>query len=91
MKPIQRKMAALGLAVGTLLFLGGCATMAPKYTQPTAPVSAAWPNGDSYQKGGTDTAAEKRTADIPWQQFFVDEQLRKPAGGGDRYGSAPAR
>src|SRR6266702_171496 len=58
-----------------LLYLAGCATMAPKYAQPAAPVPQAWPSGPAY-KGATG-AATKPVADIPWQEFFVDPQLRK--------------
>ena len=54
--------------------LAGC-TMAPKYTRPAAPVPAAWPEGEAYkQAAATDN---KPIADIPWQDFFVDENLRK--------------
>jgi len=64
--------AAVGIA---LLALSGC-TMAPAYTRPEAPVSAGWPSGPAYK---TEAAkpAEKPVADIPWQEFFVDGQLRK--------------
>ena len=56
--------------------LAGCATMAPKYEQPAAPVPAAWPSGPAY-KDGAAKPAQKPVADIPWQEFFVDPQLRK--------------
>lgn len=55
--------------------LTGCTTMAPKYTQPAAPVPAAWPDGPAYKQAAA--KAEKPVADIPWQEFFVDENLRK--------------
>ena len=76
MSQITRKTAIIGLPLGALLFLGGCSTMAPKYTQPAAPVSAAWPSGPAYQ---TPAAAQpqRRVAEIPWRDYFVDEQLRK--------------
>ncbi|MCM2357126.1 MAG: AdeC/AdeK/OprM family multidrug efflux complex outer membrane factor [Geobacteraceae bacterium] len=56
--------------------LAGCATMAPKYEQPAAPVPAAWPDGPAYR---TEAAAPtaKAVADIPWQEFFVDAKLQK--------------
>src|SRR6185369_8462547 len=53
----------------------GCATMAPKYTQPAAPVPAAWPSGPAYQE--TVKPAPKPVAEIPWREFFVDPQLQK--------------
>ena len=67
----------LCLPLGALLLLSGCATtMAPKYSQPAAPVPAAWPAGPAY-KTETAKTAQKPLADIPWQEFFVDPQLRK--------------
>ena len=76
MKQIQRLTKAFCLPLGAFLCLGGCATMAPKYQQPAAPVPTAWPNGPSYRetKAG---AGEKAVADIPWQEFFIDQNLRK--------------
>lgn len=76
MKHIKRITTAFCLPVGTLLCLGGCATMAPEYRQPAAPVAASWPKGPAYKeiKG---EAGEKAVADIPWQEFFVDQNLRK--------------
>jgi outer membrane protein, multidrug efflux system len=76
MNHIRRMMTTLCLPLGACLYLAGCATMAPKYTQPAAPVPAAWPSGPSYQ---TEVAkpSQKRLADIPWRDFFVDGQLRK--------------
>jgi multidrug efflux system outer membrane protein len=59
-----------------MLSLSGCTTMAPKYTKPAAPVPAVWPNGASY-KAETAKPADKPVAEIPWQEFFVDSQLRK--------------
>jgi len=49
--------------------------MAPKYEQPTPPVPTAWPNGAAYKE--VKAPAEKPVADIPWQEFFVDAQLRQ--------------
>ena len=74
MKHIKRIMQAIFLSFGAFLCLAGCATMAPKYTRPQAPVPAAWPSGPAYQKGAGN-ASEK--ADIPWQEFFIDKQLQK--------------
>jgi len=74
MNPVRRMMTALFLPLGAVLFLGGCATMAPTYTQPVAPVPAAWPSGPAYQSAAA--PAQKPLAEIPWREFFVDEQLR---------------
>ena len=59
-----------------MVTLAGCATMAPKYSQPAPPVPAAWPSGPAY-KAGADKPAEKAMADIPWKEFFLDPQLQK--------------
>ncbi|GFE56287.1 adeC/adeK/oprM family multidrug efflux complex outer membrane factor [Geobacter sp. AOG1] len=58
-----------------LLALSGC-TMAPSYTRPDAPVPTSWPSGPAY-KAEAAKSTEKPAADIPWQEFFVDGQLRK--------------
>jgi len=72
-----RTMTALRLLPGALLCLvAGCATMAPKYTQPAAPVPAGWPSGPAYQAEAA-KAAPKPVAEIPWREFFVDPQLQK--------------
>ncbi|RNC68042.1 MAG: AdeC/AdeK/OprM family multidrug efflux complex outer membrane factor [Desulfuromonadales bacterium] len=68
------RTTALCLPLGVFLCLTGCATMAPKYEQPAAPVPATWPSGPAYREGGK---ADTAVADIPWQEFFVDEKLQK--------------
>jgi multidrug efflux system outer membrane protein len=50
--------------------------MAPRYEQPAAPVPAIWPNGPSY-KPETARPADKPVAEIPWNEFFVDQKLQK--------------
>jgi len=55
--------------------LAGC-TMAPKYNRPEAPVPAAWPKGPAYKEVADATSA-RAVADVPWQEFFVDGNLRK--------------
>ncbi len=59
-----------------MLALSGCASMAPEYTRPEAPVPSAWPGGPAY-KGGAAKAAGQVAADIKWQEFFINEQLQK--------------
>lgn len=71
LKEINRtafRSATVGIA---LLALSGC-TMAPGYTRPDAPVPASWPSGPAYK-----AETGKPLAEIPWQEFFVDQQLRK--------------
>ncbi|MEW6584495.1 MAG: AdeC/AdeK/OprM family multidrug efflux complex outer membrane factor [Nitrospirota bacterium] len=59
-----------------LLALSGCASMAPKYTRPEAPVPSEWPSGPAY-KDGTAKPGEQSAADIKWQEFFIDKQMQK--------------
>jgi multidrug efflux system outer membrane protein len=76
MTRMKRMTAAICIPLGAFYLLSGCSTMAPKYTQPAAPVTAAWPSGPSYQTGAG-TAEQKAAADVPWREFFVDEKLRR--------------
>ena len=66
---------AICFSLGAMLSLTGCSTMAPKYNKPDAPVPATWPSGPAYKEGGA--ATDKPLAEIPWQEFFTDPQLRK--------------
>jgi multidrug efflux system outer membrane protein len=50
--------------------------MAPEYERPQAPVSDAWPEGPAYAAETADPPP-KAVADIPWQEFYVQEKLRK--------------
>ncbi|MHB1348605.1 MAG: AdeC/AdeK/OprM family multidrug efflux complex outer membrane factor [Desulfobulbaceae bacterium] len=64
------------LSCATLaILLTGCASMAPEYSQPAAPVPAAWPEGPAYQ-GKTAGSSESAVTELPWQDFFADEKLR---------------
>jgi multidrug efflux system outer membrane protein len=62
----------LSLLVSALV-LAGCASLAPEYQRPAAPVPQAWP-------GEADTAAGDAVAERAWQQFFTDERLRTLIG-----------
>jgi multidrug efflux system outer membrane protein len=59
------RLAALAAAA----LLAACSSMTPPYQRPEAPVAATWP-GDATTEG---TAA---AADVPWEDFFADPQLR---------------
>jgi multidrug efflux system outer membrane protein len=74
---LKKRCAGIrGATVGiALLTLSGCATMAPNYTRPAPPVPVAWPSGPAYMEGGA--KSDKAVVDIPWQEYFVDPQLRK--------------
>ena len=63
------KRAHLGALLA--LLLGGCASMAPPYERPAAPVAASFP--DAAPTG----AAAQPAADIEWQQFFTDPRLQR--------------
>ncbi len=62
--------------IAVIFTLAGCSTMAPKYTQPVAPVPGAWPTGPAYREEAP-AAEVKPLADIPWQEFFIDPHLRR--------------
>jgi len=66
----------LVLASLSLLVLSGCATMAPKYGRPAAPVPGAWPTGEAYGAAATGEGGSF-AADLPWSGFFANESLRK--------------
>jgi outer membrane protein, multidrug efflux system len=55
----------------------GC-TMAPKYTQPAAPVPADWPSGPAYAPVQATNAP--LAPDLDWREFFTDEKLRQFIG-----------
>ena len=58
-----------------VVVLAGC-SLAPKYTQPEAPVPAGWPTGAAYKDTG-DTSGAAIAAELGWQEFFTDERLKK--------------
>jgi multidrug efflux system outer membrane protein len=68
-------LAALGAAV----LLAGC-SMIPKYERPAAPVADQYPTTSGWIAESAQTQATPNTpaaADIEWQAFFSDPQLRK--------------
>lgn len=64
----------LFLLVGLFASLAGC-TLIPKYTQPEAPVPAAWPSGPAYKETQPAAGAPVVT-DLKWRDFFTDERLQ---------------
>jgi len=68
------RISRVSILFSAFAALAGC-TMAPKYTRPAAPVPVAWPEGEAYKQ--TAATDNKPLADIPWHDFFVDENLRK--------------
>ena len=63
------------LLLGVAIAPAGC-TLAPKYTQPAAPVPAEWPAGPAYAETPATTNAPE-PPDLKWQEFFSDEKLQK--------------
>jgi len=72
MKPMQRIALCLCLSAG----LAGCTTLAPDYTRPTAPVSAAWPSGPAYPAKSAEQP-QKPLSHLPWQEFYQDGKLQQ--------------
>ena len=66
-RPLARLLGAASLAGA----LAAC-SFVPRYEQPPAPVAAAWPDSAGAQLEGGIAAA-----DLPWQQFVHDAQLRE--------------
>ena len=64
------------LASLSLLFLSGCATMAPIYARPAPPVPGTWPSGEAYGRAEAKEGAPS-AADLPWGDFFLNGSLRK--------------
>ncbi|CAM4194296.1 efflux transporter outer membrane subunit [Roseateles saccharophilus] len=63
------KFFLMPIALATSLMLGGCASLAPSYERPAAPVAARWPVPQT-------TAAEAKAADLGWREFFTDPRLQ---------------
>ncbi|MCD0417899.1 efflux transporter outer membrane subunit [Rubrivivax sp. JA1024] len=64
-----------GLTLVAAAVLAGCGTLAPDYQRPAAPVAGAFP-----EAGGTTAPGAVAAADLPWQQFFRDERLKRLVG-----------
>jgi multidrug efflux system outer membrane protein len=60
------------------LLLSGCASMAPPYERPAAPVAASFPEATQAAAAGASTP--QPAADIDWQQFFTDPRLKALIG-----------
>lgn len=69
---MRKSLLSLALAAAAL---SGC-SLIPDYQRPAAPVAAAYPQGPAYAgaQGGANGAA---AADLSWQSFFSDPQLRR--------------
>ena len=58
-------------AIAAAAALAGCSFI-PTYQRPSAPVAASWP-----VSAGPTADAGQAAADLPWQEFVQDEQLRQ--------------
>ena len=67
-------MKRLGL-MSLALLLGGCASMAPPYERPAAPVAATYPDA-----APASASTAQPAADIDWQPFFTDPRLKALIG-----------
>ncbi len=66
-----------GLILVLLLgLLGGCASMAPPYERPAAPVAASFPDA-AQAAAAAGAASTQPAADIDWRQFFTDPRLQR--------------
>lgn len=66
---------ALPIALMIFFLVGGC-TLAPKYTQPKAPIPDKWPQGEAY-KGAKAPSGAPIAPKLGWKGFFTDPKLQK--------------
>jgi multidrug efflux system outer membrane protein len=66
-----RSLPRVATGIAASLLLGACASMAPKYERPDAPVAPAFPDAPPAMAG------EALAADIQWQDFFSDPRLER--------------
>lgn len=64
---MRRTILAASLAA---TLVSGCATLAPDYLTPAAPVPAQWPAGSAVPVASLPT-------DLGWEQYFTDPKLRQ--------------
>lgn len=69
------KMKTLSMAVSLVWLAAGCASLAPDYERPTAPVSASWPEIPGYEISGE--MPDQMAAEIHWRDFFTDPTLQQ--------------
>ena len=75
MMRLTRKHVTTGLGLLLLATLAGC-SLVPHYERPVAPVAQTWPGTDADV---ADTGSIM-AADIPWQDFVQDDDLRELIG-----------
>ena len=69
-------------SLAAALLLAGCTSMAPNYERPASPADTAWPTGPAYPMPADASPAPgaPMAADIAWQDFIIDEKLKKVVG-----------
>ncbi|MEZ5590090.1 MAG: AdeC/AdeK/OprM family multidrug efflux complex outer membrane factor [Gammaproteobacteria bacterium] len=75
-------LSAISLAA---VLAGGCASMAPAYQRPAAPVPEKWPEQGPTGSGYPTDAESAETAvasvaELGWREFFTDPQLQQLIG-----------
>ena len=77
---MSRVISLSTIALAAVL-AGGCASMAPAYQRPAAPVPEEWPTGSGSPNGdeATETAVAQAAsvAELGWREFFTDPQLQQ--------------
>src|SRR5690554_1004346 len=70
-----RLFPALAIAAA----LSACASMAPQYERPAAPIGQDWPEGPAAAAAAAAPADDMATAtaDMPWREFIADDRLER--------------
>ncbi|MDD2670095.1 efflux transporter outer membrane subunit [Zoogloea sp.] len=68
------KLRTLGITLLLAGVLGGCATLAPDYARPAAPVDNTWPASDGKVAA---SGTYESVATPGWRTFFVDTRLHQ--------------
>ena len=63
------------IVTSAALLLAGC-TLAPKYTQPEAPIPTGFPEGSAYMNSSSPQEAPL-AMDLNWRDFFTDPKLQQ--------------
>jgi len=74
-RSFEMRKPILGLAVAVAL--SACASMAPQYERPDAPVRADWPEGPAASAATAAAAPTAVGADMPWREFIADDRLER--------------
>ncbi len=74
-KEKQGKGFRAAIIIIALSVFSSCASMAPKYVRPQAPVAPNWPSGAAYKSSAAKPGVY--ASEIKWQEFFINSQLQK--------------